>query len=215
MRSFILVIAFLLLLPVAASAQQQDTPDENLPALDEYNNVPPGLMMLESSSTPADASSQSTDESDVMTMDDIITAYNHGQYDVVYKHLVPIANGNYPLAEEMLGVMYRNGQGVPKDPITAVTWLTKAAEAGRPLAQHHLGTMAFMGEGGPPDIVRALMWLYIATAHYPEGPEKQQAQHDRDNVAAQLSRRDRERALALAREWLEKHDEAGLLDGVK
>ena len=75
--------------------------------------------------------------------------------------------------------------------------------------------MAFAGEGEQADPVKALMWLYIAILHYPDGPEKQQAMRDRDNVAAQLSRRDRSRAAALARDWLEKHDEGNLSDLVK
>lgn len=197
--------------PAAAPAQEQAV-DLSAPPVDEYTDIPPGLMM---SSEAMPAPKEAMDESDIMTMDDILKAYTDGRFDVVYKHIVPIANGNYPLAQEMLGVMYRNGQGVTKDPTTALTWLTKAAEAGRPLAQHHLANMAFAGEGAQADAVKSLMWLYIAIVHYPEGAEKKQAEQDRDNVSAQLSRRDRQRAMTLAKEWLEKHDEGNLTDAVK
>jgi TPR repeat protein len=108
--------------------------------------------------------------------------------------------------------MYRSGQGVPKSSEQALLWLNKAAEASRPLAQHHLASIYYGGEGVLADPVKALMWLHIAILHYPDGPEKKRAIEDRDNVYAQLTRRDKERALDLAHEWLEKKDEGQLLD---
>ena len=84
----------------------------------------------------------------------------------------------------MLGIMYRNGQGVPKDAGEALDWLGKAADAGRPLAEHYMAIMAFCGEGQPVDPVKALMWLHIAVAHYSDGPERTRALQDRDNISS-------------------------------
>jgi hypothetical protein len=180
------------------------------PPVTEYNNVPPGLLMSGAIALPHAADDVAPQE-DVMTVSDLIAAYNKGQYELVAKHIIPIANSNYPQAEELLGIMYRDGHGVPKDPQNAVLWLTKAAEAGRPLAQHHLAIMSFTGEGMPQDAVKALTWLYIAIAHYPEGAEKKRAVQDRDNVTLQISRRDKARAYDMAHDWLDKHDEGDLL----
>lgn len=203
---FSLIAACLLAFPAAA---QDDTLSEPIP--EEYTNVPSGLLLPEGSTVQqkdgAVDSGEDTNEDQAMTTDDINAAYHQGKYDVAAKHIVPLAKSGYHQAEELLGIMYHNGQGVPKDLEQAVFWLSKAAEANRPLAQHHLAIMSFLGEGIPPDAVKALMWLHIAIQHYPDGIEKRRALEDRNNVYSQLSRRDKDRALALAREWLEKKGE--------
>ena len=62
------------------------------------------------------------------------------------------------------------------------------------------------------DPVKALMWLNIAILHYPSGSEKTRAISDRDNISARLTRRDRDRALELTREWLYAKGEKLLFD---
>ena len=181
------------------------------PSTDEYSNIPPGILMSGGSSAPVPAEAAPAEE-EVMSMDDLLAAYDKGQFEVVVKHLMPIANSGYPQAEEMLGIMYRKGEGVPKNFENAIMWLTKAAEAGRPLAQHYLATINFTGEGVPADSVKALMWLYLAIVHYPDGPEKTRAMKDRDNISLQVGRRDKVRAFELAHDWLAKRDETALLD---
>ena len=44
-------------------------------------------------------------------------------------------------AQFKLGVMYENGEGVPKDSVKAVEWYRKAAEQGYAPAQFKLGWM--------------------------------------------------------------------------
>jgi TPR repeat protein len=216
-RFFLLL--FILAAPLltrAALAEDAPSPPESgdaviaPPSTDEYNNIPPGMLMSSDDSTAPQETQQSEEE--VMTMTDLVAAYNKGQFDLVAKHLLPIADSNYPQAEEMLGIMYHNGTGVPRDPAKALDWLTKAAEAGRPLAQHHLAIINYTGDGVQKDSVTALMWLYIAIAHYQDGGEKTRAMQDRDNVSQQLSRRDKKRALDLAREWMNKRNDAALLE---
>lgn len=229
MRSFpaliVLLAALYSAVPYSATAFAQSAPMEETlgstqplaeppppPSVDEYKNIPPGMLMTaEDNAPPADEVATTPSDDDVMTMDDMVVAYNKGEYDRVVKHIIPVANGSYPQAEELLGIMYLKGQGVTQDPEQAIGWLTKAAEAGRPLAQHYLATMTFAGNGIQADSVKALMWLYISIVHYPDGPDKDRARQDRDNLAAQLSRRDRERAYEMAHDWLGKRDEAALL----
>ena len=155
-----------------------------------------------------------------MTLEDVINAYHEKKYDVAAKYLLPLAESGSHQVEEILGIMYLNGQGVPQSSKDAYSWFLKAAEAGRPLAEHYIAILTFTGNGVPPsrtgnvqaDPVRALMWLNIAILHYPTGPEKIQAIADRDSISNRLTRRDRDRALELTRDWLYEKGEKLLFD---
>lgn len=208
---FIFIAAALSALFLCAQPVSAEPTSAQPPSTEEYNNVPPGIMMSDGAPATDQAPAPASDEKDVMTMSDIIAAYKRGEYDLVLKHVLPIARGKYPMAQELLGIMYRNGQGVPKDPEQALYWLTEAAEGGRPVAQHHLAVMAFAGEGGPADPVKALMWLHIAISQYTDGLEKERAEQDLSNVSGRLSRRDRDRAYSLARDWLDRQEKPGFL----
>lgn len=222
MLRFLFLIAFMLSFTGVALADDQDIlPDGQVlmntantaapPPTDEYKNVKPG-MLLPPDAKPVTDDDPSQQGDEVMTMDDIVAAYNRGEYDTVVKHLQPIAGNNYPQAEELLGIMYSRGFGVPQNDETAISWLTKAAEAGRPLAQHYMANLTYAGKGTVKDPVTALMWIYIAIVHYPDGPEKDRAEKDRAALASHLSRRDRLRAFELAHEWLQKRDEDALFN---
>jgi hypothetical protein len=226
MRIFPLLLMLLVMFHtgiVFAEEESDVVPDDQIllnnsnvsdaPPIDEYNNVPPGILMSEGPITPTDPITHQ-DTPDVMTIDDITAAYDRAQYDIVIKHITPIADNNYPQAEELLGIMYLKGQGVPQDSETAVTWLRKAANADRPIAQHYMATLTYTGNGTQQDPVEGLMWLYIAIAHYSDGPEKTRAIADRNALASHLSRRERLRAFELARDWLKKKDEDALFDQV-
>ena len=58
----------------------------------------------------------------------------------------------------------------------------------------------------------ALSWLHIAIVHYADGPEKDRARQDRDRLYTQLTRREKDRAMDIARVWLTKKGEGHLLD---
>jgi hypothetical protein len=149
-----------------------------------------------------------------LTMEQVMREYRQGRYDALLKSLEPMAYvAKQHDAEQLLGIMYMNGQGVPVDPAKAFDLLQRAAEANRPLAQHYLAVMYFTGQGlEEPDLIKALMWLHIAILHYPEGPEKERAIQDRDGIYVRMSRMEKSRALQLARDWLDKQGEAHLLD---
>ena len=147
-----------------------------------------------------------------LNYDSLIELYREGKYEQIVPTLQGLAASGHQGAQEILGIMYRQGQGVSKDPAKALDLLNKAALANRPLAQHHLGIMYFLGEGVPKDAVTALMWLDIAILHYPDGPEKQRAKEDRDNIYPQLTRRDKDRATLMVRDWLNQRGEGHLMD---
>jgi len=179
---------------------------------DEFKAVPKGILLPAKVEKNANAPVGGGTVMEAMTLEDIMNAYRQGKYDLAVKYFTPLAKNGHHQAEEMLGIMLRKGTGIEKDPEQAVQWLTRAADAGRPLAAHHLAICYYSGAGVVPDKTKALMWIYIALAHYTNGAEKDRALKDRDNIYAELTRRDRARAEELARSWLEKRNESGLLD---
>jgi len=74
-------------------------------------------------------------------------------------------------AQTTLGVIYMNGQGVPKDYSKALIWFRKAAllslfrkgpPDGMPIAQYNLGAMYARGLGVPQDYSEAFKWIHKA-----------------------------------------------------
>eukprot|EP00729_Bicosta_minor_P022490 gene22490-biopygen728 len=64
-----------------------------------------------------------------------------------------------PAAQNSLGIMYGNGEGVKQDHVEAAKWHRKSAEAGYAAAQCNLGNMYSKGEGVPQDHVEAAKWF--------------------------------------------------------
>jgi TPR repeat protein len=69
----------------------------------------------------------------------------------------------HPGAQAMLGTMYRDGQGIPKDSRLALMWYGKAAAQGDAFAQLNLGLMYFLGNGVAQDYREAMTW-YVRAA---------------------------------------------------
>ena len=67
-------------------------------------------------------------------------------------------------AQYRIGVIYENGDGVPKDMKKAVEWYQKAAEQGNAAAQYSLGACYLKGDGVPKDINKAIEWAQKAAA---------------------------------------------------
>ena len=97
-------------------------------------------------------------------------------------------------AQYNLGLMYANGEGVPKDDAEAVKWYRLAAEQGDANAQYGLGFMYATGRGVLKDSVLAHMWSNIAGANGNEAARKQ-----RDNLEDDMTRAEISRATELAR----------------
>lgn len=192
---------------------------DTVPDVSEYTSVGKGLLLSETEQEKnilEDESADNETDSDgkpvALTYEAVLKLYKAGQYERALPHLELLANGGHIAAQEILGVMYNLGQGVPRDSAKAYTLLRTPADKGRPLAQHHLGVMHFTGDGAPQNGVEALMWLQLALINYPDGSEKQAAKRDREAVFSRLNRRDRENANIMTREWLAKRGEAHLLD---
>ena len=89
-------------------------------------------------------------------------AYKRGDYDTAFKEFKPLAEQGHASAQNYLGSMYNNGDGVPQDYVEAAKWYRKAAEQGYVEAQFNLGLMYGKGDGVPQDDLLAHMWIILA-----------------------------------------------------
>lgn len=188
--------------------------EKNLPDTEEYKNVKPGMLLEEEKKeeNPFETTEEDGPNDRVYTMDEIRQKAREGKYKEFLPSLTKLADNGHHEAEEFLGIMYRSGQGVDKDMQKAFFYLSRSADANLPLSQHFIGVMYYMGEGVDKDLVKSLMWLKIALVHYKEGPERDRARKDADNIFMRLTRREKDRADELARDWLQAKGEAHLLD---
>ena len=67
-------------------------------------------------------------------------------------------------AQDNLGVMYANGQGVPQDDKEAIKLFRLAAQEGNAYAQFNLGSAYANGRGVPQDDKEAIKWYRLAAA---------------------------------------------------
>ena len=85
-------------------------------------------------------------------------AAQRGDFVAALREWKPLAEQGNQVAQYYLGVMYRNGTGLPKDYREAVKWYRKAAEQGFERAQNDLGALYGVGKGVPLDYGEALKW---------------------------------------------------------
>ncbi|KXS33197.1 MAG: Sel1 repeat family protein [Candidatus Gallionella acididurans] len=88
-------------------------------------------------------------------VEDAKAAYDKGDYAKALQEAMPLAQHGSADAQKLLGVMYANGQGLPKDYTKAIEWFSKAAEQGHAGAQRNLGLMYVNGLGVPQDYAKA------------------------------------------------------------
>ena len=72
--------------------------------------------------------------------------------------LLQMAESGNAEAQWALGVVYRRGEGVPRDHAEAVKWYRLAAEQGHARAQNNLGVRYHEGEGVPKNDAEAVKW---------------------------------------------------------
>ena len=128
-----------------------------------------------------------------------LNALNRGDYKTAFEIWKPLAKEGNSTAQFNLGLMYRNGEGVPQDYKTAAKWYTLAAEQGYLFAQVMLAKMYRRGEGVPQDYVYAYMWGNIAASNGNESGRKL-----RDVVAKEMTAAQIAKAEQLAQECVRK-----------
>ena len=73
--------------------------------------------------------------------DDGVAAYERGDFATALQEFRPLAEQGDADAQTLIGMMYNEGLGVPKNDAEAVKWFHKAAEQGIAQAQFNLGSM--------------------------------------------------------------------------
>ena len=91
-------------------------------------------------------------------------AYHRGDYATALREWQPLAKQGDAVAQYHLGLLYANGQGVPKDDAQARQWYEKAAVQDHVEAQVNLGMLFDYGRGGPQDFKMAVRW-YLRSAN--------------------------------------------------
>ena len=91
-----------------------------------------------------------------------VAAYQRGDYTTALREWGPLAEHGLAAAQFNLGLLYANGQGVPRDYVQARQWYEKAAVQGYALAQLNLGVIYGNGNGGPEDYTLALYWFRLS-----------------------------------------------------
>ena len=129
-----------------------------------------------------------------------VLAYESGDYRAAYDEFSALSAGGHAGAEFMLGVMYFNGQGKPLDNLLAAAWFHKSARKGNVMAQLAYGSLYIRGRGVPRDLVEAYMWLTLVTEEDVSSLHRQAALL-RDDVAADMTASEIERARRKAQRW--------------
>ena len=62
--------------------------------------------------------------------EDGMAAYNRGDYLPAIRLFRPLAEGGNPKAQNVLGVMYRKGEGVARNSVRSFIWFSAAAARG-------------------------------------------------------------------------------------
>ena len=128
-------------------------------------------------------------------------AYNKKDYATVLKEWTPLAEQGNADAQNNVGWMYAEGNGVPQNDRTAVKWYTLAANQGLALAQFNLGVMSYAGKGGVmQDNIYAHMWWNLAASQGDENARKY-----RDIIEKKMFPSQIEKAQDLARECVKKN----------
>jgi TPR repeat protein len=86
-------------------------------------------------------------------------AYRRNDFTTAYRLLRPLADGGDVNAQYNLGVMLRDGRGVPQNSAEAATWFRKAAQQGLVPAQYNLGVMLFSGQDVERNLAEAVAWF--------------------------------------------------------
>jgi TPR repeat protein len=139
-------------------------------------------------------------------LEDAWTAYDRGDYATALQIWRPRAEEGVAVAQNNLGLMYYNGQGVPQDYGEAAKWYRLAAEQGNATAQSNLASMYYSGEGVPQDYVQAYMWADLAASRFPaSATEDREAMiQNRDRLAGLMTPQQLTEARKLVRNWKPK-----------
>ncbi len=88
-----------------------------------------------------------------------LKAYYAGDYRTAYNFTIPLASRGNASAQNLLGMMYELGKGVPQNLARSVVFYRQAAEQGDMYAQYNLAVSYDTGNGLPQNFREAVRWL--------------------------------------------------------
>jgi TPR repeat protein len=94
-----------------------------------------------------------------------LSAVKVGDFKTALQEWRPLAEQGNAAAQNNLGLMHRNGEGVLKNYNEAVRWFCLSAKQGFAAAQSNLGFMYGHGYGIEEDLVLAHVWCNIGSAN--------------------------------------------------
>lgn len=92
-------------------------------------------------------------------MEEGMAAFEKGNYEQAYRKLKLSADRGVPMAQNILGRMYFQGQGVSKSPEKALALFRKAASKGLANAQNNLGVIYASGLGVEQNYEQSVYWF--------------------------------------------------------
>ena len=134
------------------------------------------------------------------SFEDGFEAYGRGDFSTALRIFRNFAEQGDSTAQYILGVMYRDSQGVLQDDKEAVKWFQQSAEQGNPKAQLNLAFMYLTGAGVRQDKVYAHMWWSIAASNGSEVGAR-----NRDRVVKEMTKDQIAKAQRLARECVKEN----------
>ena len=91
-------------------------------------------------------------------LEDALAAHDRGDDATSLRLIRPLADQGNADAQNNLGFMYLQGQGVPKNGAEAAKWFRLAADQGYASAQYNLGVLFGSGLGVPQNYGEATKW---------------------------------------------------------
>jgi len=85
-------------------------------------------------------------------------AYQNGDFATALRLSRPMADQGDARAQTLVGLIYYNGRGVPRDDPEATRWFRRAADQGDATAQFYLGVVYFEGRGVPQNYFEGAKW---------------------------------------------------------
>ena len=134
-------------------------------------------------------------------------AYERKEFALAVSIWKPLAAEGNAEAETLLGAMYWQGEGVPRDHAEAARLYLLAAGQGYARAQNDIGFMYGFGEGVPPrDDVQAYKWISLAIERYTvkNQDRRDQAIKDCATLKARMSSAQLAEAEAAIKAWQPK-----------
>ncbi|MEW5787969.1 MAG: tetratricopeptide repeat protein [Pseudomonadota bacterium] len=97
--------------------------------------------------------------------DEGIQAYTNGDFEGAAREFKPLAEKGEMESQYMLGLLYEEGQGLPRDDVEASYWYARSAAQGLADAYFALGQLFVHRKGTRLDRMAAHHWFSLAKDH--------------------------------------------------